>query len=99
RAIEDIEDLGPEFEIRSLRESESLIQNHIELSEVWSAQEVPRHVAELSRRRCRKGRGIQKQTIIRQIWIHTGNQIGPSHISRRAAPWRVHYCDETGGQR
>ena len=35
----------------------------------------------------------------RQLARISNSQIGPSHISRRAAPWRVHYCDETGGQR
>jgi hypothetical protein len=49
RVIENVEDLSPEFEVGGFRKLESLVEDHIELKEIRTAEEVSRHVTECSR--------------------------------------------------
>ena len=54
RKVEDVEYLRSELQIRRLSNRESLVENQIELAEVWTTQSISRQVAEGSGKRYRE---------------------------------------------
>src|ERR1043166_6777512 len=70
RAIEDVEDLHPEFDIGRLSQAKLLICHHIYLLEVRTGQEVSRDSAERAWRPSGEGGRIDYQSVaINRIWI------------------------------
>ena len=55
------------------------------------AQKVPRQVAERAGSGYCEGRRIEQRAILSQIWIHSGNEIGPACRARGTAIRRVNH--------
>src|ERR1700730_11545738 len=85
-AIKDVVTLCAEFEVHLFPDHELLGQGQVELVDARAAQRIARQVAVRSRLRHREGCGVNvSPSLVVEIRIHTGNQIGPCDISALAA--------------
>src|SRR6185437_7076383 len=60
RVIENVEELAAKFHVQAVPQSEGLDEGKVQVDEVRPANDVPSHVAELSRLRRRNGPAVAR---------------------------------------
>jgi hypothetical protein len=99
RLVEEVENLGAEFEPRRLAERDALVEDEVGLPKVGAAQGVARQVAELARRGDGEGGRVQEVAVVIEIRADARNQVRPAYVARGAAAGDVNDRNEAGGQR
>src|SRR5262245_28097295 len=89
RQIEYVEDFCTKLDVPVLGERELLVQDQVELTELWPTQEVSRYIAERSRLGYCKGGRVKKRPVLVEVWIDSRYQVRPSCGTRRTAERRI----------
>src|SRR5439155_15877239 len=88
--VDDVIELGAEFDISRLPDDESFTQREIQLHKMRTFKRIAREIAECARLWHGKSSGIEiSKTAAAQNRINGGNPVRPANISTVSTAWRV----------